>query len=333
MKYNELLLTITMIKKLLQNIPHLNYSIIPTPIMKLENLSKKYNANIYCMRDDLTGFAFGGNKTRKLDYLVYDAIQQGADTLLSVGANQSNFCRITAAYGAANGLDVQLLLSGKKEKNPKANLYLSHLFNATVTHTNAYENAEVEAESLLLEAELTKQGKKVYRMPLGGSTPLGTLGYLNAFDEILSFSKQSSINFDSIFLASGSGGTQAGLVLGKMISKWQGEIIGISVGRSATELHSVVDNLAKETAKLLYFESIETEFIVDENYIGEKYGAYTQAGKNAIKEFATNEGILLDNVYTGKAAVGLLDYIQKGKVDKSDNILFIHTGGNIELFE
>jgi len=322
-----------MITKLLQNIPHLNYSIIPTPIMKLENLSKKYDANIYCMRDDLTGFAFGGNKTRKLDYLVYDAIQQGADTLLAVGANQSNFCRITTAYGAANGLEVQLLLSGKKEKNPKANLYLSQLFNAIVTHTDAYENAEVEAESLLLEAKLIEQGKKVYRMPLGGSTPLGTLGYLKAFDEILSFCEKNNIAFDNIFLASGSGGTQAGLVLGKMITDWQGDIIGVSVGRSATELHSVVDNLAKETAKMLNITPSETKFTVDENYIGEKYGAHTKAGKNAIKEFAVNEGILLDNVYTGKAAAGLLDYLKKGKIKKSGNILFIHTGGNIELFE
>lgn len=322
-----------MITKLLQNIPHLNNSIIPTPIMKLEKLSEKHEANIYCMRDDLTGFAFGGNKTRKLDYLVFDAIQQGADTLLSVGANQSNFCRITAGYGAANGLDVQLLLSGVHEEKPKANLYLDHLFNATVTHTDAYENAAVEIESLKLEEKLTKQGKKVYRMPLGGSTPLGTLGYLNAFDEILSFSKKNKIDFDYIFLASGSGGTQAGLVLGKMISDWQGEIIGISVGRSAKELHSVVDNLAKETAKMLNFAPSSTKFVVDGDYIGEKYGAFTDLGKKAISEFALSEGILLDNVYTGKAAAGLLDYIQKGKIDKSANILFIHTGGNIELFE
>ncbi|RLD78143.1 MAG: D-cysteine desulfhydrase [Bacteroidetes bacterium] len=322
-----------MITKLLQKIPHLNNSILPTPIHKLENLSKKYDANIYCMRDDLTGFAFGGNKTRKLDYLVYDAMQKGVDTLLSVGANQSNFCRITAAYGAANGLDVQLLLSGEKEENPRANLYLDHLFNAKVKHTNAYENTEVEAESFLLEAELTKQGKKVYRMPLGGSTPLGTLGYLKAFAEILSFSEKNNMKFNSILHASGSGGTQAGLVLGKMISKWQGDIVGISVGRSATELYSVVNNLAKETAKLLNIIPSETKFTVDESYIGEKYGAFTKAGSDAIKEFATYEGILLDNVYTGKAAAGLLDYLEKGKINKSDNILFIHTGGNIELFE
>jgi len=322
-----------MITKLLQNIPHLNYSVLPTPILKLENLSKKYKANIYCMRDDLTGFAFGGNKTRKLDYLVYDAKQQGADTLLAVGANQSNFCRITAAYGAATGLEVQLLLSGKEENKPSANLYLDLLFNAKVTHTEAYENAEVEKESLILEKKLTKQGKKVYRMPLGGSTPLGTLGYLKAFSEILEFSKKHSIHFNNIFLASGSGGTQAGLVLGKIISKWEGKIIGISVGRPATELYSVIDNLATKTADMLNFVPEKTRFKVDDNYVGEKYGAYTSWGTKAIKEFALNEGILLDNVYTGKAAAGMFDYIRNGKISSSENILFIHTGGNIELFE
>ncbi|MEN8187201.1 MAG: D-cysteine desulfhydrase family protein [Bacteroidota bacterium] len=322
-----------MIKKLIKNYPHLSHSIIPTHIHKLENISKKYGVNVYCMRDDLTGFAFGGNKTRKLDYLIADAKAKKADTLLAVGSNQSNFCRITAAYGAAVGLDVQLLLSGEKESEPTANLYLDHLFNATVKHIDVYENAEVEKESLELETELVKQGKKVYRMPLGGSTPLGTLGYLNAFDEILTYSEKNSINFDSVFHASGSGGTQAGLVLGKMVTGWQSDIIGISVGRSASELHSVVENLSVETAKMLSISPAETNFIVDDNYIGEKYGAFTDPGDKAIKEFATNEGILLDNVYTGKAAAGMLDYIEKGKVDKSANVLFIHTGGNIELFE
>jgi D-cysteine desulfhydrase family pyridoxal phosphate-dependent enzyme len=322
-----------MITKLLQNIPHLNYSVLPTPVMKLENLSKKYHANIYCMRDDLTGFAFGGNKTRKLDYLIYDAIQKGADTLLAVGANQSNFCRITAGYGAVNGLEVQLLLSGKEEKRPVANLFLDHIFNARVTHTDAFENTDVENESLVLEKKLTDQGKKVYRMPLGGSTPLGTLGYLNAFNEILEFSKKSKIRFHRIFLASGSGGTQAGLVLGKMISKWKGEITGISVGRPATELYSVIDNLANETAGMLHFITEKTIFNVDDNYVGEKYGAFTSWGTKAIKEFALNEGILLDNVYTGKAAAGMFDYIRNEKISPSENILFIHTGGNIELFE
>ena len=326
-----------MIQNILQNIPKLNHSILPTPIYKLEKLSDKYSANIYCMRDDMTGFAFGGNKTRKLDYLVYDAIRQGADTLLAVGANQSNFCRITAGYGAANGLAVHLLLSGKASDKPTANLYLDKIFGAVVHHTDKHENAAVEAQSLELEEELKKQGKKVYRMPLGGSTPLGTLGYLGAFSEILEFSEKNKVHFDTVFLASGSGGTQAGLVLGQMISAWKGEIIGISVGRSAGELKTVVENLANNAFDLINKDNLANRTAVsvkaDDRYIGEKYGAFTDWGSAAIIEFAQTEGILLDNVYTGKAAAGMLDYIRKGKIDKSKNILFIHTGGNIELFE
>ncbi len=327
-----------MIQKLVQKFPKLNHSILPTPINRLAKLSDKYSTNIYCMRDDMTGFAFGGNKTRKLDYLVYDAILQGADTLLAVGANQSNFCRITAGYGAANGLEVHLLLSGKPTIQPTANLYLDKLFGAVVHHTDAHENDAVEAQSLRLEQELKKQGKKVYRMPLGGSTPLGTMGYLGAFAEILEYSEKNNLQFDYIFLASGSGGTQAGLVLGQMISDWQGEIIGISVGRSADELKKVVANLAESALELLNtkeanINSTSASATVDDHYIGEKYGAFTKWGSEAIEEFAQTEGILLDNVYTGKAAAGMLDYLRNGKVDKSKNILFIHTGGNIELFE
>ena len=322
-----------MIKKILQQQGKLNYSILPTPIYKLENLSKKYEANIFCMRDDLSGFAFGGNKTRKLDYLVYDALQKGADTLLAVGANQSNFCRITAGYGAATGLEVHLLLSGKEEEKPRANLYLDKLFGAHVHHTDLVENSAVEAESMELEENLKRKGKKVYRMPMGGSTPLGTLGYLQAFDEILMYSERNNMHFDYIFLASGSGGTQAGLVLGKMISNWKGQIIGISVGRPVSDLYPVVGNLAKEAAKLLNIKSEKTKYLVDDNFIGEKYGAFTHWGSQAIKDFALHEGILLDNVYTGKGAAGMLAYINEERVDKTSNILFIHTGGNVELFE
>ncbi len=322
-----------MIHQLLQKIQRLNHSIIPTPIYKLQNLSDKYSTNIYCMRDDLTGFAFGGNKTRKLDYLVYDAMRLGADTLLAVGANQSNFCRITAGYGAANGLEVHLLLSGKETDTPTANLYLDKIFGAVVHHTDKYDNKAVEAQSQELEKELKKQGKKVYRMPLGGSTPLGTLGYLQAFAEILDYENKNKIHFDYIFLASGSGGTQAGLILGKMLSDWQAEIIGISVGRAANELYQVVNTLANNAAELLGQVPKAVDFRIDDNYIGEKYGAFTDWGSVAIQEFAKNEGILLDNVYTGKAAAGMLDYLGKNKINKSKDILFIHTGGNIELFE
>ncbi len=322
-----------MINTILEKIPQFNLSILPTPIHKLEKLSALYKKNIYCLRDDMTGFAFGGNKTRKLDFLLADAAKNGYDTLIGVGANQSNFCRLTAAAGKTQGFEVHLLLSGQKPEKPSANLLLNHLFGATVHHTEAFENEPVELESLELEKELVAKGKKVYRMPLGGSTPLGSLGYLKAFEEIINYSKTNNIQFDNIFLASGSGGTQAGLVLGKIFTKWAGNIHGISVGRAADELKVVVAELVKGAANLINIESNPVSIEVNQDFMGGRYGAYTKKAEKAIQLFAEKEGILLDNVYTGKAAAGMISYLDSGKLYNSENILFIHTGGNIELFE
>lgn len=285
------------------------------------------------MRDDLTGFAFGGNKTRKLDFLVADAKQKGFNTLIGVGANQSNFCRMTAAAGKVAGLEVQLLLSGPKTENPTANLMLDYLFGAIVHHTNATENSAIEEESKQLEKELIKKGKKVYRMPMGGSTPLGALGYLEAFAEIIHFEKLQGISFSKIILSSGSGGTQAGLVLGKMLLNRQVQILGMSVGRSETELKMVIDQIVTGSCELTKTEKRNTDITVDDTFIGEGYGKPTRQCLSAIEEFAGLEGILLDKVYTGKAAAGMIDYLIKGKIKPGENILFIHTGGNIELFE
>ena len=321
------------IKNLLAGFPQHNFSILPTAIHKLEHLSDQYQTEIYCMRDDLTGFAFGGNKTRKLDFLIADAKVKGFDTLIGVGANQSNFCRMTAAAGKIAGLEVHLILSGQKPEKPTANLMLNHLFGAMIHHTNASENSAVEEESKQLEHELTKKGKKVYRMPMGGSTPLGSLGYLKAFAEITDFSKTQEIKFDKIFLASGSGGTQAGLVLGQMLLNPKSQIIGISVGRSKAELEQVIYQIVNAACELLKIEYQPIEILVNDTFIGDGYGKPTRECELAIHEFANREGILLDNVYTGKAAAGMTNYILQGKINPGENVLFIHTGGNIELFE
>ena len=317
----------------LKNFPELKFSILPTPVQKLEKVSDKFKASIYCMRDDLTGFAFGGNKTRKLDFLIADAKNRGFDTLIGVGANQSNFCRMTAAAAKVAGLEVHLLLSGSKPEKPTANLMLDYMFGAIVHHTSAFENSEVEKESEQLEKELFKSGKKVYRMPMGGSTPLGALGYFKAFGEIMDFCERKQTEFHKIFLASGSGGTQAGLVLGQMYYNWPGQLIGISVGRSKSELENVIDNIVQGACDLIDVPYNQNQVVVDESFIGDGYGIPTIEGNLAIEEFANLEGILLDRVYTGKAAAAMLEFTKTGKTGKDENILFIHTGGNIELFE
>ena len=322
-----------MIHKLLTSFPKLDMTVKPTPIQKLNKSSKVCNTNIFCMRDDLTGFAFGGNKNRKLDYLIADAIKKGADTLIGIGSNQSNFCRMLSGAGVVNDLEVNLVLAGVKPEIATGNLLINHLFNSIIHHVDTDEDKVLLENAKKLEKELTLKGKKVYNMPSGGSTKIGILGYIEAFGEIIDYERNNRIHFDYIIHASGSGGTQAGLIAGKTLANTNQTIIGISVGRKKDELRDIVVDLANQITELMECKVSKETVHIDDSYMGECYGVKTKSGKEAISLFAKNEGILLDYVYTGKAAAGLLDYCRKGKFRKDHNILFIHTGGNIELFE
>jgi len=313
--------------------PRLTYSLLPTSIHKLENISKLMNANIYCKRDDLTGFAFGGNKTRKLDYLIADAVKNKYDTIIATGANQSNFCRIASAYGAASGLKTYLVLGGRKPDIPTGNLMLDYLFGAEIIHVNSEEWDIWEKEAVKLELYLTKSGRRVYRMPIGGSTPVGALGYVEAVREIIDYSTDTCINFSRIFFPTGSAGTQSGLIAGKEISGLKSEITGIAITKNAKQITDEVSALTDGIFSILEIEKPECDIKVDDNYIGEKYGAFTESADEAVNLFAKKEGILLDYVYSGKAAAGMLDYIRENRISKNENILFIHTGGNIQLFK
>lgn len=311
----------------------LNYSILPTPIHKLENLSRYLNANVYCKRDDLTGFAFGGNKTRKLDYLINEALETGADTIVAVGAYQSNFCRIASAYGAVCGLDVKLVLGGQKPEKATANLMLDYLFGAEIVDVDSCEWNDWEERAKMLAEELSQKGKNVYSMPIGGSTTTGALGYIDCMREIVDFSNKRKIEFKNLFHATGSAGTQSGLIVGKEITNWGGEINGIAITKDSEQLTNEVRLLSEVTGNIFNLKIDIKNILVDDNYIGEAYGAETNEAKEAISLFAKYEGILLDNVYSGKAASGMIDYILKGKTEKDANILFLHTGGNIQLFK
>lgn len=322
-----------MIKKLLESFPSLNMTVKPTPIQKLNKISEICGTNIFCMRDDLTGFAFGGNKNRKLDYLIADALKNESDTLIGIGSNQSNFCRMTAGAGIVNDLEVHLVLAGEKPEVATGNLLVDHLFDAIIHHVDTDDDKVLLEKAGRLEKELISQGMKVYNMPSGGSTKIGILGYIEAFQEILDFEEKSGTQFDCIIFASGSGGTQAGLVAGKALANTTHDIIGISVGRSKEELEGIVLDLANQATEMAGCKVSTNMVKVDDSYIGESYGARTYGGEEAISLFAKNEGILLDYVYTGKGASGLIDYCRKGSFSDTQNILFIHTGGNIALFE
>ncbi len=236
------------IQESLRPFPRLHNSLVPTPVHRLDSLSDKYGVNVYCKRDDLTGFGFGGNKTRKLDFLLADALAQGCDTLIAIGANQSNFCRVAASYGVSADMEVHLVLGGKQPENPTGNLRVDHLLGVTCHHVNSpeWDNWACEAEEL--EKNLTAQGKKVYRMPVGGSTPRGALGYVDAFSEIVADQSSLAVEFDAVIHASSSAGTQAGLVIGQAISGWKGQIIGVSVAKPQDEFRQEVLDLARATA-------------------------------------------------------------------------------------
>ncbi len=321
------------IQESLKPFPRLHNSLLPTPVHRLDYLSDKYGVNVYCKRDDLTGFGFGGNKTRKLDFLLPDALSRGCDSLIAMGANQSNFCRMAAAYGVASDMEVHLILGGKQQKNPTANLRLDHLLGVMCHHVDSSDWDMWADEAQILEDELTSQGRKVYSMPVGGSTPRGAFGYVDAFSEIISDQSRLGVEFDAIIHASSSAGTQAGLIIGKAISQWRGSIIGISVAKPKTTLKKDVLDLAQKIAVKINTSVEPSSVVVDDDYMGEEYAVRTSGCEEAVLLFAQRLGIFLDYVYTGKAAAALIDYLRKGRFENGANVLFIHTGGNIELLE
>lgn len=317
----------------LRSFPRLHNSLVPTPAHRLELLSNEHGVHVYCKRDDLTGFGFGGNKTRKLDFLVAEATALGCDTLIAIGANQSNFCRIAAAYGSAAGLGVHLVLGGTEPKTPTGNLRLDHLLGVTCYHIDSSNWNDWAHEAEQLEAELARRGKKVYRMPVGGSTSRGALGYVDAFSEILEDQSRLGVEFDAIVHASSSAGTQAGLVVGQAIAEWPGRIIGVSVAKPRAELEKDVLDVARATAAELDAGVDASNIVADDSHIGAGYAARTPGCEKAVALFARRLGIFLDYVYTGKAAAALIDYLREGRFQPGAHVLFIHTGGNIELFE
>jgi len=322
------------ISQLLSGFPRESISLLPTPLHFLPRISERFGRRLFIKRDDLTGFAFGGNKTRKFDFLIADAIRQGCDTMVGIGANQSNFCRIMAGVGKRYGLAVHLVLSGPTPDNPTGNLKIDHLLEATVHHVNTRDSQVRMQAALELRRDLEARGHRVYFLPPGGSVPLGAFGYALAFEELLTDFQRAGLNVKNILLASSSAGTQAGLVLGQWITGWQGTITGISVDTPRETLIDDVYHLAVAAAGLLPSPVIadKTRITVDTGYIGAGYGIPTPECIEAVRLFAQMEGIFLDYVYSGKAAAGLLDYCRGDHFSVDEPVIFIHTGGNIELF-
>jgi D-cysteine desulfhydrase family pyridoxal phosphate-dependent enzyme len=301
---------------------------LPTRIEPLARLSAFFNGpEIFCKRDDQTGLGFGGNKIRKLEFLVAEAIKAEAKTLISVGAIQSNHCRQTAAMAARFGFDCILVLSGTEPEIANGNLFLDKLFGAKIVWADRNNRDQVLAQ-VFNEADV--QGRKPYMIPYGGSSAIGMLGYVEAMTEL----KDLGISFDWIVTASSSGGTQAGMVLGGMISGFEGKILGISIEEKAHALESVILNLVDECKDDLdlRFSLPIGKIMVNDDYLGGGYGVMAEPEIEAIGLFARYEGLLLDPVYTGRAAAGLIDLVRKGFFRRDEKVLFWHTGGTPALF-
>ena len=319
-------------------IPRLKFAHLPTPVEPLGRLSAYLGGpRIWIKRDDQTGLAFGGNKTRKLEFLLAEAQAHGARTLITAGAAQSNHCRQTAAAAARFGFKCELVLSvpGNEGIPPTAsgNILLDRLLGAEIVWTKREERDEKLKDTFTAAWEA---GKRPYLIPYGGSNPTGAAGYVFALQELL---EQELIGTgipipDWIVFASSSGGTQAGLALGARLYNYPGNVLGISIDEEQAVLRERVANLAGKTSELLAspIQFKPDDILVNANFLGKGYGIMGDVEMNAIKLFARHEGILLDPVYTGRAAGGMLDLIEKGFFSAHDNVLFWHTGGSPALF-
>jgi len=309
-------------------LPKLNFAHLPTPVEMLPRLSAQLNGpQIFIKRDDQTGLAFGGNKTRKLEYLLADAQEQGKDTLITAGAVQSNHCRQTAAAAARNGFACVLVLTGEKPPKPSGNNFLDLFLGAKIVWAEGADRELVLQQTF----EITQSiGRKPYLIPYGGSNPIGALGYVYAVQELL----EQLDDPNWIIFPSSSGGTQAGLALGGRIFNYQGSILGISIDNRASDLSQKVAMLAEETARALGIDQAFSpqDILVNDDYLGGGYGIMGEPEVEALNMFARSEGILLDPVYTGRAAAGLIDLIRKGFFTADQKVLFWHTGGTPAIF-
>ena len=317
--------------KQITDFPSVPLALLPTPLYKLENLSRETGKNIYIKRDDMTGAALGGNKVRKLEFLLADARAKGADVVLTAGGPQSNHAMLTAACAAKLGMSAILVLK-KRGVLSGGNLILDEIFGAEVrfVDTDSYDGVYAEMERIM--ADLRAQGHTPYFIPVGGSVPLGCLGYVNCAKEIANQAEDLGVDFDIIVSATGSGGTYAGLTLGAKLFLPGTVSVGIGVCDDPFEAISL--DLMEGTAALLEADvPVEAADIHIHYHIGPGYAIPSPEGAAAVKRLARTEGILVDPVYTGKALAGFFQLLEEDSAFRdAENILFLHTGGAGALF-
>ena len=322
----------------LARFPRVSLGHLPTPLEPMDRLSEHLGGpRIWVKRDDCTGLSSGGNKTRKLEFLMADAVEKGADTIITQGATQSNHARQTAAASAKLGMDCHILLEDRTGSNDEnyimnGNVLLDRLHGASVSKRagGADMNAEMEA----LAEKLREAGKTPYVIPGGGSNPIGALGYVNCARELTEQAAAIGLQIDALVHATGSSGTQAGLVAGLAAIQSDIHLLGIGVRAPQEKQEGMVHDLAQRTATLLNpaLEIPRDSVRANCNYVGAGYGVPTEGMVAALKLLSRTEGLLFDPVYSGKGLDGLIDQVRAGYFDGMDNIVFLHTGGSAALF-
>ena len=311
---------------------------LPTKIEKLERLSEEFGTNLYIKRDDHTGSEISGNKVRKLEYLAKDAQDNGYNLLITCGGIQSNHCRATVAVATKLGMKSAVLLRIDAQPPVVGNYFLDKLMGADVKFCTRPEYSSSRAEIMEAMAdEYRKQGYNPYIIPEGASNAIGTLGYYNCMNEILEQEKEMGITFNTIVVATGSGGTYAGLYLANEVKKLGKRVIGMAVCDDTEYFTNIAHNIATEA--LQYLPEYKNEVLnrdnieINDKYVGIGYALSRPEELEFIKKFARQEAIILDPVYTGKGMYGVFNELQEGgNISKDDNVLFIHTGGLFGLF-
>jgi L-cysteate sulfo-lyase len=319
----------------LARFPRLHLAHLPTPLEPMKRLSKELGCEIWIKRDDCTGVSTGGNKSRKLEFLMAEAEMQGADMVMTQGATQTNHGRQTAAFAAKMGLACHILLEDRTNYsdanyNTNGNVLLDHLHGAT---TEKFPGGHDMPGELEKAAEKKRaEGHNVYVIPGGGSNPVGALGYVNCAFELLAQANERSLKIDRLVHATGSSGTQAGLVMGMSAMNAQLPILGIGTRAPQPKQEQMVFDLATRTADYMGCPGVvkREDVVANTDYVGEGYGLPTESGIEAIRMFAELEGILLDPCYSAKGGAGLIDLARKGEF-KDQRIVFLHTGGAAAL--
>ncbi len=299
----------------------------PTPIERVGVLKDvPENIEIYIKRDDYTGVELSGNKIRKLEFIAKDALDKGESVLITCGGIQSNHCRATAALSARLGLKCHLVVSGSAPDN-KGNNALDQIFGAQITYVPQKDFARYTDIMEDLKEDYAKRGQKARLIPVGASTPLGTLGYVSAFEEILDQEKALGLKFDTICTAVGSAGTYAGLWLGNLLHGAQKQIVGMNIYSRDVDYSALVNQIAGGAAEILGVPLPPSGEVVMQDYVHTGYGELSDENAAYLQAFAQEKGMILDPVYTGKAFYGLVEEIKNGNPHIFGKVLFIHTGG------